>query len=148
MAHKANRDYFVVDSESLELLRDEVGTGEVRELRPQDAGLVLSHLASHPETVYIAASGVPPTNHVGFFHHTESQLAIEWTRHETSPSPGEPELNTYRYNLGYGMDGKAYGFKNANADSPTNGQVGDHWMDLETAAERYPADPKRREVGE
>lgn len=133
MALKRGRGRLVVDPTDFELIRNEVGVGEIRELRSQDAGLVVPHLASHPETVYIAASGIPPRSH---FHPTqldEASIAIEWVRQETRPLLNEPELNSYRYILASKADGKVYRYETPNVDGGADGRVGEHWTTLDRA---------------
>lgn len=134
-----NKPNFIVDPESLQLLKDEVGIGKIVELDPEDAGMVAGHIPVHPDTVYIAASGVPVGNDYGAFNHEQSLLAIEWVRQELNPKANEPECNNYRYVFGLSADNNmCIGLDVTKPESnPKTQQVGDHWCDFDGLFNRH-----------
>ena len=78
---------FVIDVDNFRLVREEVGMGQIKELSAADAGLVTPHIQGHPETLYVACSGVNLSGKCGVFDSNEQQVAVEWIRHETKPKP-------------------------------------------------------------
>ncbi len=131
---------FIADTVSFELLCDEVGTGSVYELTPEDASLLAPHIASHPETLFIACSGVDIGGGQGNLLLADGKaVAIEWVREERNPVSGEPETNMYRYLFGLTSEGSCVGYEEYDFHSTINNeQLGDHWMSLEELSNRYP----------
>lgn len=129
---------FIVDAESFQLLRDEVGTGKIVELSPGESSLVAPHIAGHPDTIYAAASGVDLSGQYGVFRAGDTQIAIEWVRRESRPQPEEPECNAYRYLFGLTPDGKCVGYDVTKPESSAlSGQVSDHWTSLDEVVKRH-----------
>jgi len=130
---------FIVNTESFELLRDEVSIGTIKSLSSSDASLVAKHLEHNPHTLYIASSGVNVAGTIGSVSLPQQQMiAIEWVRKEPHPQPTEPEYNMNRYLFGISDDGKCYGYQEWDYTStPDNLQVGDHWMSFESVFQNY-----------
>lgn len=129
---------FTVDADSFRLLRDEIGSGRIVELDPSESSLVAPHIAGHPETVYAAASGVALSSQYGVFRTGDTQVAVEWIRHETRPQPKEPECNTYRYLFGVTNDGRCVGVEVTEPkSSDKSGQVADHWTTFDDVVKRH-----------
>jgi len=126
---------FVVDVENFRLVQDEVGIGEIKELSNDDAGLLAPHIDGHPDTLYVAASGVNLSGEYGAFDAGHDQVAIEWVRHEQSPTQGEPECNTYRFLFGLTSDSRCIGLDVTK--KPETGQVAEHWTPFEDAVNRH-----------
>lgn len=112
---------FSVDLESFSLLQNEVGIGKIKELPLSDASILAKHINGHPETLYVACSGLNLSNRFGVFDSGSFQIAIEWVRHETKPQKGEPECNTYRYLFGLKGDQTCVGIDVTK--KPQTGQV-------------------------
>lgn len=118
---------FDVDAESFSLVQAEVGFWVIRELRPQDAGLLARHLGSHPETLTVPCSGVCPSSDLGPFEAGESLMAFEWAREERKPVAGEPEYNAYSYLFRITREGECRGYEvTGNRGGPATRQVADH----------------------
>ena len=129
---------FTADPESFQLLRDDVGIGKVCELSFEDASLLAPHIESHPETIFVAASGVDLADYSGTMLLPERTVAIEWIRQENNPQRTELEANMYRYLFGMISDGTCCGYEIWDREStPQNLQVGDHWMTLDNICSRY-----------
>ena len=131
---------FTADTTSFELLRDEVGIGKVYELTSVDASLLATHIETHPETLYIACSGVDIGGDEGsLLLPDERKVAIEWIREERKPRTNELETNMYRYIFGLTSQGQCIGYEEYDFRSTaSNQQVGDHWMSLDELCNRYP----------
>jgi len=141
VALKGDRDFFVVDADSFQLMRDEVGVGEIKRLTESDASLLAPHLGSHQDTLFIASSGVFIPEYDCYFKSEEQQVAVEWTRFESNPRPNERECNTYRYIFGKTPEGKCRGYQVTEpTSSPSTGQVADHHMDFDPLFQRYGLD--------
>lgn len=131
-------DYFLADLTSFKLVANDVGIGKIYELSSQDASLLLPHIGSHPETLYVACSGVDISGSNGTLQAGSRGIAIEWAREETKPTANEPELNIYRYLFGVTADGRCLGCQEWEFVSTSdNQQVGDHWMDLNDFCKRF-----------
>ena len=129
---------FEIETENFRLLHESVGSGVICELRPTDAGLVAMHFETHPETFLIATSGITAGPNLYPFRSGEPLLAIEWIREERKPMRGEPECNAYRFIFGQTRVGSCWGFDvTQRKGGPSSGQVSDHWMSLQTTAERF-----------
>jgi hypothetical protein len=142
MAFKPN---FKGDPENFRIFREDVGSGFVRDILPSDASMLAPYLGSHPETVHIAGSGIPPTQAFDF-KAGEPQVALEWVRREPNPKTAlnEPDINVNRFVFGLTTDGKSFHGYDVTEEKPgvSKEQVGDHWMDFYDAAVRYPPDTK------
>lgn len=126
---------FIIDLESFELVRDEVGVGRIKELPTEDASLLAKHIDGHPETLYVAGSGVNLSDQYGVFNRGQNQVAIEWVRHEPNPQTTEPECNSYRYLFGVKSDGTCIGIDVTKR--PETGQVAQHWTTFDEAVNRH-----------
>lgn len=126
---------FVIDVENFQLVRDEVGVGQIKELPHDVAGLLAPHITGHPDTLYVASSGVNLSCEYGVLDSGEQQVAVEWVRHETRPMPGEPECNVYRYLFGITKDSRCIGLDVTRR--PETGQVADHWTTFDDAVNRH-----------
>jgi hypothetical protein len=91
--HVLQKPSFTLDADLFQVLRDEIGTGRIVELGPNESSLVAPHIAEHPETIYAAVSCVALSDQYGVFRSGDIQIAVEWIRHETRPQPKEPECN-------------------------------------------------------
>lgn len=133
------RPNFIADTLSFKLLRDEVGIGSIHELTPEDASLLAPHIESHPETLYIACSGLNIGGGEGcLLLPDEQKVAIEWVREERNPRTDEPETNMYRYVFGLTSQGHCVGYEEYDfLSTENNQQVGDHHMPLEELCNRY-----------
>ena len=132
------RPNFVVDMDSFRLLRDDIGIGSIREISPADAGLLAPDLGTHHETIYIATSGVNIDAYSGWFQSGEQQLAVEWVRREGRLKANEPECNAHRYIFGITPGETCHGYAVTELSaSPSTGQVGDHWIELDEVIRRY-----------
>jgi len=129
-----NHKLFNVDPENFALVRDYIGSDRVCELEKADAGLLLPHVERHPQTIYVAASGVDLGEVYGAFAKCGSQVAIEWVRFEDKRKPNEPECNLHRYLIGPTADGNCCG---SEVTGTATGQVGDHWTDIDEVASRH-----------
>ena len=128
----------VFDLVNFEVLQEKVGVGKIVELSNEEVNLVAPHIKNHPDTVYAAASGVPPSSYDGYFSCSGELLAIEWVRYETNPQQGEPEINTYRYLLGITEEGKCYGYDVTRPYSdPDTKQVADHWTTFDEVVKKH-----------
>ena len=94
------------------------------------------HIEGHPETVYVAASGVNLANEFGVLDAGQEQVAIEWVRTEPNPTLGEPECNTNRYLFGY-RDGEDECIGLDITRRPSTGQVADHWTTFDDAYKKH-----------
>lgn len=129
---------FEIETENFRLLHESVGSGVIRELMPSDAGLVARHLEMHPETIFIAASGITAPANAYPFRSGEPLLAVEWIREERKPMRDEPECIAYRFIFGQTNVESCWGFDVTQwHGGPSFGQVSDHWMSLQTTAERF-----------
>jgi hypothetical protein len=129
---------FIVDVESFQLVQADVGIGRIVELDSADAGLLAKHVDGHPDTIYLASSGVQVSGNVGLFVAGTRQVAIEWVRQEKRPKLNEPEINTYRYVFGLTNDGRCVGYDVTEPfASPNSGQVADHWTTFNDVIERH-----------
>lgn len=129
---------FCVDVQSFRLVQNEVDIGEVVELPSSDAGLLAPHINGHPDTIYIACSGLNLAAEVGVLQNGSDAVAIEWVRQEAKPKPSEPETNTYRYVFGLSPDGKCVGYDVTQPYSGSDSaQVADHWMDFDDVYKRH-----------
>lgn len=129
------RPNFYIDLESFLLVRDEIGIGSIKELPNDDASLLAKHIDGHPDTIYVATSGVNIADQYGVFDSGETQVAVEWVRHETNPQPTEPECNTYRYVFGLKSDKTCIGLDLTKR--PETGQVAQHWTTFDDAVNRH-----------
>lgn len=133
---KPNRPNFVVKSTiNLELVSSVASDAEIKELPLADASLLAPHIEGHPDSLWVAYSGVQLAGTHGIFDHNHKQVALEWVRHETNPESGEPNTNIYRYIFGWTSDGRAIGLDVTK--KPSKGQVADHWEDFDDVLTKH-----------
>lgn len=137
-----NKPNFIIDAENFQLVREEVGIGKIKELPNEDASLLAPHIDGHPDTLYVASSGVNLAGDFGVFDSGQQQVAVEWVRHETKPKSDEPECNTYRYLFGLTSDSTCIGIDVTK--KPETGQVAKHWTTFDDAVRRHFPDSQDR----
>jgi hypothetical protein len=131
---------YIIDPNQFKILQDSIGIGEIVELSNEEVSKLANHIPGHPETIYTACSGYCLANSSGFFDAGTEMVAIEWVRHETTPSEAsnEPEINTYRYLFGITKDGHCMGYNvTAWEAAEGTGQVADHWCEFDQVTKRH-----------
>ena len=130
------RHGFLVDTDNLELLIDNVKTGCIIHLPPDLTSKIAPGLSANPNAMYFAASGIAISHdYDGSFQQGQTLLAVEMVRYESNPvvSQKEPNFNLNRYVFGRSsIDDKAYGIDVTTWESnPVTSQVGNHWDEIE-----------------
>lgn len=126
---------FLVDVDNLQFLVDEVKTGEIIHLPPNLMKPLAQGLATNPNFMYAAASGVPISyDYGGQFQQRQTLLAVEVVRFEPNPDiiKCEPQFNLNRYIFGLSTaNDRAYGIDVTTWQSnPITAQVGNHWDEI------------------
>jgi hypothetical protein len=96
--------------------------------------LLAPHIEGHPDSLWVAYSGVQLAGTHGIFDH-KPQVAIEWVRHETKPQSGEPNTNVHRSIFGWTKDGRAIGLDVTHR--PSQGRVAEHWEDFDSVFKKH-----------